>query len=413
MKHAAAPYDIGSIRADFPILKREINGRPLVYLDTAASAQKPRAVTQAMVDLIENDYANVHRGLHFLANRSTDVYEGVRETVCRFLNASTPREVVFTRSVTGALNLLASSLGRHQRIVEGDEIILSELEHHSNIVPWHFWRERHGAVIRWAPVDNDGNLIVDALEELLSSRTKIVSITHMSNVVGMVTPIKHIAALCRARGIPLVVDGAQGAVHLPLDVQDLGTDFYCFTGHKVYGPTGIGVLYGRLELLDKLPPFEGGGEMIETVTKDTVSYNSAPHRFEAGTPPIIEAAGLGAALDYLSGIGREAVLAHETALTHYAHARLEEFGGIEVYGRAAHKGSIIAFNLKGAHAHDVATILDRAGVAVRAGTHCASPLLAKIGKTSSCRASLGLYSTKGEIDALIDALGTAQRILLP
>lgn len=412
MNHATPPYDVESLRADFPILKRKINGRPLVYLDTAASAQKPRAVTQAMVDLIENDYANVHRGLHFLANRSTEIYEGAREKARRFLNASSAQEVVFTRSVTGALNLVASSLGRHLRIAEGDEILLSEMEHHSNIVPWHFWRERYGAVIRWAPVDDDGNLLVEAFDDLLTARTKVASITHMSNVLGAVTPVQRIAALCRARGIPLVVDGAQGAVHLPLDVQELGADFYCFTGHKLYGPTGIGVLYGRTEWLEKLPPFEGGGEMIETVLKDAVSYNDPPYRFEAGTPPIIEAAGLGAALDYVSGIGRDAIIAHEAALTDYAHARLEEFGGIEIYGRSAHKGSIVAFNLTGAHAHDVATIVDRAGVAIRAGAHCAAPLLARLGKTSSCRASFGLYSTRGEVDALIDALAAAKRILL-
>ncbi|MEJ5022927.1 cysteine desulfurase [Ochrobactrum vermis] len=412
MKHTAAPYDIEAVRADFPILKREVNGLPLVYLDSAASAQKPRSVTRAMVDLIENDYANVHRGLHFLANRSTEIYEGARETARRYLNVASPQEVIFTRSVTGALNLVASSLGRYLQLGEGDEIILSEMEHHSNIVPWHFWRERHGAVIRWAPVDDDGNLIVEALEALLSPRTKVVSITHMSNVLGTVTPIEQIAALCRARDIPLVVDGAQGAVHLPLDVQELGADFYCFTGHKVYGPTGIGVLYGRMEWLERLPPFEGGGEMIETVTKEGVSYNHAPHRFEAGTPPIIEAAGLGAALDYVSALGREAILAHETALKDYAHARLDDFGGIQIYGRAEHKGSIVAFNLEGAHAHDVATIVDRAGVAIRAGTHCASPLLTRLGTSSSCRASFGLYSTRAEIDALIEALARARRILL-
>ena len=412
MKHTAAPYDIDAVRADFPILRREVNGLPLVYLDSAASAQKPRAVTRAMVDLIESDYANVHRGLHCLANRSTEIYEGAREKARRFINAASSQEVIFTRSVTGALNLVASSLGRHMGIAEGDEIVLSEMEHHSNIVPWHFWREQHGAVIRWAPVDGEGNLIVDALEALLSERTKVVSVTHMSNVLGTVTPVQHIAALCRERGIPLVVDGAQGAVHLPLDVQALGADFYCFTGHKVYGPTGIGALYGRMEWLERLPPFEGGGEMIETVTRDSVSYNQAPYRFEAGTPPIIEAAGLGAALDYVSGLGRETILAHETALKDYAHARLEEFGGIEIYGRAADKGSIVAFNLDGAHAHDVATIVDRAGVAVRAGTHCASPLFARLGANSSCRASFGLYSTRAEIDVLIDALARARRILL-
>lgn len=412
MNQPTPSYDVAAVRADFPILARQVYGRPLVYLDTAASAQKPREVTQAMLALIENDYANVHRGLHFLANRATEVYEGARETARRFINASSAQEVIFTRSVTGALNLVASSLGRHLEIGAGDEIVLSEMEHHSNIVPWHFWRERHGAVIRWAPVDEAGALDVEALEELLSPRTKLVSLTHMSNVLGTVAPIRRIAELCRARGIPLVVDGAQGAVHLPLDVQALGADFYCFTGHKIYGPTGIGVLYGRMEWLERLPPFEGGGEMVETVTKEMVTYNHPPHRFEAGTPPIIEAAGLAAALDYVERLGREAIRAHEARLTDYAQARLEAFGGVVFYGRVAGKGSIVAFNLEGAHAHDVATILDRAGVAVRAGTHCASPLLARFGATSSCRASFGLYSTKDEVDALIEALATARRLLL-
>ncbi len=413
MSAPATQYDVEAIRADFPILGRTVNNRPLVYLDSAASAQKPRAVIDAMVELVENDYANVHRGLHFLANRSTTIYEDARETARRFINAATPNEVIFTRSVTGALNLVASSLGHHLNIGQGDEIILSELEHHSNIVPWHFWRERHGAVIRWAPVTEQGDLDLDAFAALISPRTKVVSITHMSNVLGTVTPIREIAQLCHARGVPLVVDGAQAAVHQPVDVQALDADFYCFTGHKVYGPTGIGVLYGRGSWLDQLPPFEGGGEMIETVTKEAVTYNHAPHRFEAGTPPIIEAAGLGAALRYVEALGQEAILAHETALTRYAHERLEAFGGVDIYGRSTDKGSIIAFNLRGAHAHDVATILDQLGVAVRAGTHCASPLLTKLGVTSSCRASFGLYSRADEVDALIAALDHARRMLLP
>lgn len=413
MTEDVVPYDIAAVRADFAILSRKIEGNPLVYLDTAASAQKPRCVTRAMLDLIENDYANVHRGLHFLANRSTEIYEGAREIARRFLNAPTAREVVFTRSVTGALNLLASSLGRLQRIGEGDEIVLSEMEHHSNIVPWHFWRERHGAVIRWVRVDDDGNLDLAAFERALSPRTRVVSITHMSNVLGTVTPVRELAGLCRVRGIPLVVDGAQGAVHLPVDVQELGADFYCFTGHKAYGPTGIGVLYGRSEWLERLPPFEGGGEMVETVGKDAVRYNDPPHRFEAGTPPIIEAAGLGAALAYVEALDRRAILAHEAALTDYAHRRLDAFGGIDIHGRAAQKGSIVAFNLRGAAAFDVATVLDRSGVAIRAGSHCASPLLAKLGVSSSCRASFGLYTTKAEIDALVDGLERARRILLP
>ncbi|MET0607054.1 MAG: cysteine desulfurase [Beijerinckiaceae bacterium] len=410
MNARVKPYDVHAIRRDFPILSREVYGKPLVYLDNGASAQKPRAVIDAMTHLMENDYANVHRGLHFLANASTEIYEAARESARRFLNAASAEEVIFTRSVTGSLNLVASSLGRHLGIGAGDEIVLSIMEHHSNIVPWHFWRERHGAVIKWAPVDDEGNFLLDEFEKLLSPRTKIVAITHMSNALGTVTPIRDIVALCRPRGIPVVVDGAQGAVHLPLDVKDLDVDFYGFTGHKVYGPTGIGVLYGKKKWLEALPPFEGGGEMIETVTTETVTYNQPPHRFEAGTPAIIEAAGLGAALDYMMSLGRENILAHEHKLRDYAHQRLGEMNSIKIYGKARDKGAIVSFNMAGAHAHDVATVIDRAGVAVRAGTHCAMPLLARFGETSTCRASFGLYNTPEEVDALADALRKAETL---
>jgi cysteine desulfurase/selenocysteine lyase len=410
MNAPVKPYDLDAIRRDFPILSREVYGKKLVYLDNGASAQKPRVVIDAMTHLMKNDYANVHRGLHFLANASTEAYEAARESARRFLNAETAEEIVFTRSVTGSLNLVASSLGRHLGIDAGDEIILSIMEHHSNIVPWHFWRERFGAVIRWAPVDDDGNFLLDEFEKLLSPRTKVVSVTHMSNALGTVTPVKEIVALCRPRGIPVVVDGAQGAVHLPLDVRDLDVDFYGFTGHKVYGPTGIGVLYGKKKWLEALPPFEGGGEMIETVTTETVTYNQPPHRFEAGTPAIIEAAGLGAALEYMITLGRENILAHELKLRDYAHQRLGEMNTIRIYGRAREKGAIVSFNMAGAHAHDVATVIDRAGVAVRAGTHCAMPLLARFGETSTCRASFGLYNTLEEVDALADALRKAETL---
>jgi cysteine desulfurase/selenocysteine lyase len=410
MNALAKPYDVHAIRRDFPILSREVYGRPLVYLDNGASAQKPRAVIEAMTRLMENDYANVHRGLHFLANASTEAYEAARESVRRFLNAPSTDEIVFTRSVTGSLNLVASSLGRHLKVGEGDEIVLSIMEHHSNIVPWHFWRERHGAVIKWAPVDEDGNFLIEEFEKLLSPRTKIVAITHMSNALGTVTPIRDIVALCRPRGIPVVVDGAQGAVHLPVDVQELGVDFYGFTGHKVYGPTGIGVLYGRKEWLALLPPFEGGGEMIETVTTESVVYNQPPHRFEAGTPPIIEAVGLGAALEYMMALGRENILAHEIALRDRAHERLGAMNAIRIFGRAKDKGAIVSFGMAGAHAHDVATVIDRAGVAVRAGTHCAMPLLQRFGVTSTCRASFGLYNTLDEVDALAVALRKAETL---
>ncbi|WP_342362689.1 cysteine desulfurase [Terrarubrum flagellatum] len=410
MNAPVKPYDVHAIRRDFPILSRQVYGKPLVYLDNGASAQKPRAVIDAMTHLMENNYANVHRGLHFLANASTEAYEAARESARRFVNAKSTEEVIFTRSVTGSLNLVASSLGRHLKIGEGDEIILSIMEHHSNIVPWHFWRERHGAVIKWAPVDDEGEFLLDEFEKLLSPRTKVVSITHMSNALGTVTPLKDIVALCKPRGVPVVVDGAQGAVHLPLDVQDLDVDFYGFTGHKVYGPTGIGVLYGKKKWLDVLPPFEGGGEMIETVTMDTVTYNDPPHRFEAGTPAIIEAAGLGAALEYMMALGRQNILSHERALRDYAHQRLGEMNSIRIFGKARDKGAIVSFEMAGAHAHDVATVIDRAGVAVRAGTHCAMPLLARYGVTSTCRASFGLYNTLEEVDALANALRKAETL---
>jgi cysteine desulfurase/selenocysteine lyase len=406
----SAIYDIDAIRRDFPILSREVYGKPLVYLDNAASAQKPRAVIDAMTRLMCEDYANVHRGLHYLANASTEAYEAARESARRFLNASTLDEIVFTRSSTGALNLVASSLGRHLNIGEGDEIVLSIMEHHSNIVPWHFWRERHGAVIKWAPIDDEGNFLIDEFEKLLGPRTKVVSLTHMSNALGTVVPIAEVAKLCAARGIPLVVDGSQGAVHMPVDVQALGADFYCITGHKLYGPTGIGVLYGKKAWLDRLPPFEGGGEMIQTVTEDTVTYNDPPHRFEAGTPPIIEAVGLGAALDYMMGIGREAIAAHEAEIGSYAQDQLSRMNSIRIFGTARNKGAIVSFEMKGAHAHDVATVIDRSGVAVRAGTHCTMPLMTRFGVTSTCRASFGLYNTRDEVDVLVEALRKAETL---
>ncbi|MDJ1156722.1 cysteine desulfurase [Chelatococcus sp. SYSU_G07232] len=402
-------YDVEAIRADFPILSRRVYGKPLVYLDSAASAQKPRAVIDAMVQTYETAYANVHRGLHFMANAATEAFEDAREAVRGFINAGSSDEIIFTRSATEAINLVADSYGR-TAIGEGDEIVLSIMEHHSNIVPWHFHRERKGAVIRWAPVDDDGVFLLDEFERLLTERTKIVAITHMSNVLGTVTPVKDIIRMAHARGIPVLVDGSQGAVHLPVDVRDLDADFYVFTGHKVYGPTGIGVLYGKREWLERMPPFNGGGEMIETVTTETVTYNTPPHRFEAGTPPIVQAIGLGAAVRYVERLGREAILAHEEMLRDYAHARLGAMNSIRIIGRAPHKGAILAFEMKGAHAHDVATVIDRSGIAVRAGTHCAMPLLARFGTTATCRASFALYNTLDEVDKLADALTKAEQL---
>lgn len=402
-----ANYDVERLRRDFPILSLEVHGKPLVYLDNGASAQKPRQVLDAMRDVYETKYANVHRGLHYLANAATEAYEGAREKVRGYLNAGSVDEIVFTRSATGAINAIASSFGR-QSIGEGDEIVISIMEHHSNIVPWHYHRERKGAVIKWAPIREDGSFDVDAFEALLTERTRIVAITHMSNVLGTITPVKEIIRLAHERGIPVLIDGSQGAVHLPVDVRDLDVDFYVMTGHKLYGPTGIGVLYAKREWLEKLPPFEGGGEMIRDVTEDWVTYGDPPHKFEAGTPPIVEAVGLGAAIDYVTSVGRAAISAHENALRDYAHERLGAISSLRIFGTTPEKGAIVSFEIKGAHAHDVATVIDRSGIAVRAGTHCAQPLLARFGVTSTCRASFGLYNTHEEIDKLAQALEKAR-----
>jgi cysteine desulfurase/selenocysteine lyase len=385
----------------------EVYGHKLVYLDNAASAQKPRAVIERMKYAYEHEYANVHRGLHYLANAATEGFEGARESVRRFINAKSVDEVIFTRSATEAINLVASGFGM-DGIGEGDEIVLSIMEHHSNIVPWHFLRERKGAVIKWAPVNERGEFLLDEFEKLLTPRTKIVAITQMSNVLGTVTPIREIIKLAHARGIPVLVDGSQGAVHLPVDVQALDADFYVFTGHKVYGPTGIGVLYGKMDRLKTLPPFNGGGEMISVVTEQSVTYNDPPHRFEAGTPPIVQAIGLGAAVEYMMALGSDAIMAQENLLRDYAMQRLGEMNSLTIFGHAPNKGAIVSFEMKGAHAHDVATVIDRMGVAVRAGTHCAQPLLAKYGVTSTCRASFAFYNTVDEVDCLVEALYRAQ-----
>ena len=408
---AYASYDVDSVRQDFPILAEKPYGAPLVYLDNAASAQKPRAVIDRMVHAYEHEYANVHRGLHYLANAATEAYEAARETIRRFLNAEAAEEIVFTRSATEALNLVAASYGL-AHIGAGDEIVLSVMEHHSNIVPWHFHRERKGALLRWVDVGDDGSFSLETFESALSPRTKIVAITQMSNVLGTAPPIKEIVKIAHSRGVPVMVDGSQGAVHLDVDVRDLDVDFYAFTGHKLYGPTGIGVLYAKRELLERMPPFQGGGEMIEEVTREIVTYNQAPHRFEAGTPPIVQAIGLGAAVDYVEGIGRARIRAHEEALSAYAHERLSAINSLHIVGSAPGKGPIVSFNMQGAHAHDVATLIDRRGVAVRAGTHCAMPLLQRFGVTSTCRASFALYNTFDEVDALADALERAQRLFV-
>ena len=401
--------DVTAIRADFPILSREVYGKPLVYLDNAASAQKPRAVLDAIMKSYTEEYSNVHRGLHFLSNAATQAFEDARESVRRFLNAPSKDQLIFTRNATEAINLVAQSFGGLV-IGEGDEIVLSILEHHSNIVPWHFHRERHGAVLKWAPIDDDGNFLIDEFEKLLSPRTKIVAITHMSNALGTIVPVAEVIRLAHARGIPVLVDGSQAAVHMPIDVHALDADFYVFTGHKTYGPTGIGVLYAKAEHLKRMPPYQGGGEMINEVTTEGITYNDPPHRFEAGTPAIVQAIGLGAALDYMTGIGLDNIAAHEAKLRDYATQRLSEINSLRVFGRAKNKGAIVSFNMQGAHAHDIATVIDRAGVAVRAGTHCTQPLLQRFGVTATCRASFAMYNTVAEVDVLAEALISARRI---
>ncbi len=403
---AAGAYDVDRIRADFPILFREVHGKPLVYLDSGASAQKPAPVLEAMDHAYRFDYANVHRGLHHLANVTTDAVEGARETVRRFLNAGSTDEIIFTRNATTAINLVANSVGQMD-IGEGDEIVVSIMEHHANIVPWHFLRERKGAVMKWVPMTDSGELMLDDFARLLTPKTRMVAITHMSNVLGTINPVKEIVRMAHAKGIAVLIDGSQAAVHMAVDVRDLDCDFYVFTGHKTYGPTGIGVLYAKKRHLDAMPPYEGGGDMIETVSVDRVTYNKPPHKFEAGTPPIVEAIGLGAALTYMMQVGRDRIARHEAEIAAYAAERLAALPWLELYGTAPGKGAIFSFTVDGLHPHDVATIIDRSGVAIRAGHHCAQPLMHRLGVTATCRASFAMYSTRAEVDALVAALTKA------
>ncbi|MEO0329261.1 MAG: cysteine desulfurase [Pseudomonadota bacterium] len=400
-------YDVEAIRADFPILSREVHGKPLVYLDNGASAQKPKAVIDAVDHVYSNEYANVHRGLHYLSNATTEAYEAAREKVRAFLNAPSVDEIIFTKGTTEAINLVAYGWAM-KNLKPGDEIVLSIMEHHSNIVPWHFLRERMGVKLKWVYVAEDGSFDLDAFEAALSEKTKLVAITHMSNVLGTVVPLKDVCAAAHKRNIPVLADGSQSAVHLPVDVQDLDVDFYCITGHKLYGPSGVGALYGKMEFLKDMQPFQGGGEMILDVFEDGVTYAAPPHRFEAGTPPIAQAIGLGAALDYIESIGRNAILAHENELRDYAQEQLSKINSLRLFGNAPGKGAIFSFELEGIHAHDVSMVIDRSGVAVRAGTHCAQPLLQKYGVTSTCRASFAMYNTKQEIDTLVEALEKAR-----
>ena len=400
-----APFDVAAIRAQFPILQRTVHGKPLIYLDSAASAQKPDAVLDAMTGLARTSYANVHRGLHTLANETTEAYEKARETVARFINADTT-EVVWTKSATEAVNLVAASFGLS--LNAGDEIVISEMEHHANIVPWHFLRERQGVVLKFIPVLDDGSLDMEVYKGLLSEKTKMVAVTHMSNVLGTVNDVAQIVRLAHAAGAPVLLDGCQGVVHTKVDVKALDVDFYVFSGHKLYGPTGIGVLYGKAERLAALPPYQGGGEMIGSVSMDKITYADPPHRFEAGTPAILEAVGLGAAIEWLNGLDRDAVFAHEHALYERVAEQLRAVNGVRILGEAPGKGAVLSFTVEGAHAHDIAQVLDRYGVAVRAGTHCAEPLMRRFGVTSSARASFALYNTEAEADAFVDALAKAR-----
>ncbi len=399
-------FDAARARLDFPILSREVNGKPLVYLDSAASSQKPVQVIEAMDHCMRMEYANVHRGIHYLSNTATQNYENARETVRRFLNARSPEEIVFTKNATEAVNLVAYAWGMNN-VGEGDEIILSIMEHHANIVPWHFLRERNGAVIKWAPVAETGEFLLEELERMITPRTKLIAIAHMSNVLGTVVPVSEVARIAKAKGVKLFVDAAQSCVHMPVDVQAIDCDFLTFTGHKVYGPSGIGVLYGRREILADLPPFLGGGAMIESVGRDEITYGPPPERFEAGTPPIVEAIGLGAALDYMMQQGRAEIARHEAELTAYAHDQLDQLNWLKIYGRAPGKGAIVSFTMDGLHPHDISMVVDRSGVAIRAGHHCAQPLMERFGVPAMCRASFGLYNTREDVDVLVDALKKA------
>jgi cysteine desulfurase/selenocysteine lyase len=403
-------FNAKAVRADFEILSRTVYGKPLVYLDNGASAQKPRVVLDTMRDFAQTDYANVHRGVHYLSAAATDRYEAARETVAKFLGAPSVDNIVFTKGGTEAINLVSYSW-LAPLIQPGDEIVLTVMEHHSNIVPWHFLRERAGAVLKWVDVRDDGSLDIEALDAAITSKTKLVAVTHMSNVLGTITPLAEIVKRAHAKGVAVLADGCQGAVHEIVDVQALDVDFYAVTGHKLYGPTGIGVLYAKKAHLKAMRPFNGGGEMIREVSKDRVTYADPPARFEAGTPPIIESIGLAAALDYMSGFDRAAVAAHEHDLLAYAREQVRQFNWLRVIGDAPGKGAILSFEADGMHAHDLATILDREGVAVRAGHHCAQVLMERFNVASTSRASFALYNNRADVDALVAGLAKARAIL--
>ena len=405
-------FDIASIRADFPILSREVNGQPLVYLDNGASSQKPQVVIDAVTRAYAHEYANVHRGLHYLSNLATDKYEAVRGVVARFLNAGAETEIVLNTGTTEGINAVAYGWAM-ENLTAGDEIILSVMEHHANIVPWHFLRERYGVVLKWVDIDAQGNLDPQAVIDAISERSKLIAITHMSNVLGSVVDVKTICHHARSRGVPVLVDGSQAAVHHAVDVQDIGCDFYAITGHKLCGPSGSGAIFMRAERMAEMRPFIGGGDMIKEVHKDKVIYNDPPMMLEAGTPGIVQTIGFGVALDYMMDIGFEAIQTHEKTLTDYAQSQLGSLNWLILQGAAQDKGPIFSFTLQGAaHAHDISTILDRKGIAVRAGQHCAGPLMEFMGITASCRASFAFYNSLEEVDRLVDGLHLAYDLLV-
>jgi cysteine desulfurase / selenocysteine lyase len=403
------PLDVNAIREEFPILSQRVHGRPLVYLDNAATTQKPQVVLDRILRYYLEENANIHRGVHVLSERATEASEAARITVRRFLNAADSREIVFVRGATEAINLVAQSYGR-ANVKAGDEIVISEMEHHSNIVPWQMLCEEKGAILRVIPITDAGELPLDEYERLLNDRTRLVSVTHVSNALGTINPVGEIARIAHDRGIPVLIDGAQAAAHIAIDVQALGCDFYVFSGHKVFGPTGIGVLYGRASLLETMPPYQGGGDMISSVTFEQTTYNQLPYKFEAGTPNIAGALGLAAAIDYVTKIGLDRVAAHEHDLLAYGTSALEQVPDLRLTGTARDKAAILSFVLEGVHPHDIGTILDRQGVAIRAGHHCCQPLMARLGVPATARASLALYNTREEIDTLVAALQTVREV---
>jgi len=409
MKESTMALDVERIRKDFPILHQEVHGRPLVYLDSAATSQKPQVVLDALADYYGRDNANVHRGVHRLSERATEAYEGARSRIQRFLNAAHSREIVFVRGTTEGINLVAHTYGR-RTVGPGDEVVITALEHHSNIVPWQMLCEEKGAALRVVPIDDGGEVDVEAYERLLGERTRLVAVAHVSNALGTIVPVKRMIKAAHRRGIAVLVDGAQAAPHLRVDVQDLDCDFYAFSGHKTYGPTGIGVLYGKTALLEAMPPFQGGGDMIKSVSFEKTVYNDLPYKFEAGTPDIAGAIGLGAALEYLEGLGLDRVAAHEHALLVHGTERLSSIPGLRLVGTAREKASVLSFLVDGVHAHDVGSILDREGIAVRTGHHCAMPVMTRFGIAATTRASLGVYNTREDIDALVEGLAKVREV---